>query len=120
MKALTLFVTIMMLSVAFCAKAQDASLKEPLNMMVKVEATDIDKWMTQTFPADADIRNQICDDSQTELKRVSNEEAIMFLYDVDLEAIDAMIREGLDFTNRGADNPEAVYNFYTFEAIAEW
>ena len=62
-----------------------------VNVVVKIKSSYVN-WR-EIFDNDSDIREKICDDSRTTCGHVDDKTAIINFYDVDMEAMGAMMND---------------------------
>ncbi len=58
-----------------------------INLMVQTKIENYDIWYKEGFMKDADRRAKMCDDSKTKVAQISKTEAIILLFDVDIDKL---------------------------------
>ncbi len=57
------------------------------NLLFKVKSIDFDLWYENAFAPDAERRSAFCDENKTKVAKVSDKEAMVILYDFQLEKL---------------------------------
>jgi hypothetical protein len=58
-----------------------------VNLMVQTKIDDYDIWLENGFKKDAERRVNMCDESKTIVAKISQREALILLYDVDIQKL---------------------------------
>ncbi len=103
MKFFTLLFALFALSASACMSGEtpanttepvvESEMKEEtpkskkMDLLVRVTCQDYDGWKANAFDPDAPRRAEICDESRTVVSKVSNTEALVMMFDVDMDAM---------------------------------
>lgn len=55
--------------------------------MIETKIEDFDTWITQGFNSDSERRSKMCNESKTKVAKISDTEAIILLFDVDIDKL---------------------------------
>ena len=55
--------------------------------MIETKIDDFDTWITQGFNSDSERRSKMCNESKTKVAKISDTEAIILLFDVDIDKL---------------------------------
>jgi hypothetical protein len=58
-----------------------------INLMVETIIEDYDTWIKEGFGKDAERRAKMCNESKTKVAKISNTEAVILLFDVDIDKL---------------------------------
>lgn len=58
-----------------------------INLMVQTKMENYDIWVKEGFGRDAERRAKMCNESKTKVAKVSDTEAIILLFDVDIDKL---------------------------------
>lgn len=58
-----------------------------INLMIETEIENYDTWIKEGFTPDAERRSKMCNESKTKVAKISDTEAIILLFDVDIDRL---------------------------------
>ena len=58
-----------------------------INLMIETKIEDYDVWLREGFRKDSERRSKMCNESKTRVAKVSDSEAIILLFDVDIDRL---------------------------------
>lgn len=58
-----------------------------INLMIETKIEDYETWINEGFGIDGERRAKMCDESKTRVAKVSDTEAIILLFDVDIDKL---------------------------------
>lgn len=58
-----------------------------INLMIETKIDNYDTWLKEGFGIDGDRRAKMCNESKTKVAKISDTEAIILLFDVDIDKL---------------------------------
>lgn len=58
-----------------------------INLMIETTIENYDTWIVEGFGKDKERRSKMCNESKTKVAKISDTEAIILLFDVDIDKL---------------------------------
>ena len=58
-----------------------------INLMIETTIEDYETWLRDGFNSDSERRSKMCNESKTRVAKISDTEALILLFDVDIDKL---------------------------------